>query len=92
VGGTSESVVVTEFPRYVAVIVAVCVELTALVVTVKVADVAPAGMLTIAGTVAAVELEDRETTAPPAGAAAVKSTVPWMDCAPDAEVAESVTL
>jgi hypothetical protein len=49
---------------------------TALVVTAKVALVAPAGTVMVAGTVAAVELSESETTAPPAGAAALNVTVP----------------
>ena len=38
------------------------------VLTVKVAVVAPAGMVTVAGTEAALLLSESETTAPPAGA------------------------
>lgn len=51
--------------------------LTALVDTVKVALVWPAGTVTLAGTVAAaVLLLDRATLAPPAGAAADSATMP----------------
>lgn len=49
---------------------------TAFVVTAKVALVAPAGTVTLVGTVAAVELSESDTTAPPAGAAALNVTVP----------------
>jgi hypothetical protein len=51
--------------------------LTVLVETVKVALVDPAGIVTLAGTVAAaVLLLDNETTRPPDGAAPVRVTVP----------------
>jgi len=61
---------------YVAVIVVVVVVVTVLLVAVALALVAPAGMVTLAGTVAPeVLLLDRLTTAPPEGAAAVKVTV-----------------
>ncbi len=49
----------------------------------KVALVAPAGTVTLAGTVAtAVLLLDRVTTAPPAGAAALSVTVPCEELPP----------
>jgi len=51
---------------------------TELVLTVKVALLAPAGMFTLAGTVAAaVLLLERVTAAPDDGAAALSVTVPW---------------
>lgn len=48
----------------------------------KVALVAPAGTVTLAGTVAALLLLDSVTPNPPAGAAAVNVTVPWADAPP----------
>jgi hypothetical protein len=51
---------------------------TELVVTVKVALLAPAAMLTLAGTEAAVVLLlERVTSAPEGGAAALSVTIPW---------------
>jgi hypothetical protein len=56
---------------------------TADVLTVKVALVAPAGTVTVEGTVAApVLLLESVTCAPPAGAGALKVTVPVDDCKP----------
>jgi len=49
---------------------------TALVLTGKVALVAPSGTVTLAGTVAAASLLARETTAPSRGAGALSVTVP----------------
>jgi hypothetical protein len=65
------------------VIVTVVVELTAEVVTPKVALVAPAGMVTFAGTGASdVLLLTRETTTPPLGAALLSVTVPVDELPP----------
>jgi hypothetical protein len=55
---------------------------TVLVVTVNAAAVAPAATVTPAGTVAAVELPDSATTAPPVGAALVSVTVPVEEAPP----------
>jgi hypothetical protein len=49
---------------------------TALVVTLKLALVAPAGTVTLAGTAAAALLLESATTAPPAGAGPFRETVP----------------
>ena len=49
---------------------------TGVVVTVKLALLAPAGTVTLAGTAVAPELSDSDTTAPPLGAAALKLTLP----------------
>ncbi len=56
--------------------VAEVVALTAVVVTVNVAVVAPAATVTVAGTVADPLLLDRLTTAPPDGAVLLRFTVP----------------
>src|SRR5437870_13862620 len=56
---------------------------TGFVLTVKLALVAPAGTVTLAGTVATpVLLLDRLTTAPPPGAAALSVTVPVDELPP----------
>lgn len=59
---------------------------TGVVFTVKVALVAPAGMVTLEGTVAAVLLLARVTGAPPVGAGPLNVTVPVEDCVPPTTV------
>ncbi len=71
----SEAVLVT--PAYDAEIVTGVDAVTALVLTVNVALLAPAATVTLAGTVAVdVLLLERETVAPPAGAGPLSVTVP----------------
>ena len=65
---------------------------TAEVLTVKVADVAPAAIVTLVGTVALVLLDDRETTRPPVGAGVLTVTVPVEGLPPTTEVGETVRL
>ena len=65
-----------ESPPNEAVIVTVVALATADVVTVKFALVAPAGTVTVAGVVAAIELLESVTAVPPEGAALVNVTVP----------------
>jgi hypothetical protein len=67
-------------------------EATGLLVTVKVAVVALAATVTLAGTCAAAALLlDRVTTAPPAGAGPFRVTVPVEVLPPIVEVGLSVT-
>jgi hypothetical protein len=65
-----------------AVIVTGVDALTALVLTVNVTLLAPAGTVTLEGTLAAVLLLESATCAPPAGAGPLNVTVPVEDCAP----------
>jgi hypothetical protein len=80
-GGLMVSVAVCT-PLKSPVIVTVVTALTAMVVTLNVAVVAPAATVTLAGTVAAALLPDKLTTAPPAGATPVRVTVPVEEAPP----------
>jgi hypothetical protein len=71
--------------------VAVVVDVTVLVVTVKVAVVLPAGTATLAGTVADELVLERVTVMPPVGAAAFKVTVPVDELPPATEAGFSET-
>jgi hypothetical protein len=62
--------------------VAVALVDTLVVVTVKVADVAPAGTVTEVGTFADALLLESETAMPPDDAAALSATVPVADVPP----------
>ncbi len=72
-------------------IVAVVDDVTAFVLTVKVADVAPAATVTVAGTVAEELLLDSVIDMPPAGAAVFKFTVPVEEFPPVTDVGLSET-
>ena len=86
----STSVLETE-PSF-ASIVAVADAVTPTVVIVNVAEVDPAGIATVEGTVASfVLLEVRVTVAPPVGAATLRATVPVDDAPPMSEVGVNVS-
>jgi hypothetical protein len=75
------------------VTVSVVAAVTALVVIVNVADVAPAATVTLAGTVPTVVDDDANvTTAPPVGAARVRVTVPVTNTPPVAAETFVVTV
>lgn len=69
-------------PLYVALIVTNSVMLTWLVVTVKAPVVSPAATVALGGAEAAGELLDSVTVTPPAGAAALRVTVPVDELPP----------
>ena len=73
-------------------IVAVVSAVTALVVTVKLALMAPAGTVTLAGTVTAGESSESVTTNPPVGAMEFKFTVPCRELPPCTLVGFTLTV
>jgi len=73
------------------VIVAVAAVVTALVVTLNVADELPAATVTVAGTVTDGLSSARVTTAPPVGAGALNVTVPVEELPPTTLVGFSDT-
>ncbi len=76
----SEAVLVT--PAYDAEMVTGVDAVTALVLTVNVALLAPAAIVTLAGTLAAPLLLESSTCAPPVSAGPLSVTVPVEDCPP----------
>jgi hypothetical protein len=76
-GGFTVRVAVMVTPALTAEMVADVVLATTVVVTVKVALLAPPATVTLAGTVTPDELELSVTTRPPLGAGPLKVTVPW---------------
>jgi hypothetical protein len=89
--GRIVSVPDAETPLAVAVIVTSFCAVTACVVTLKLASVAPAETVTVAGTVAPAPPAWRETTTPPVGAAAASLTLPADAVPPRTVDGESVT-
>jgi len=76
---TRLTLVLTELPLYAAVIVALRLALTEPVVTLKVADAAPAATVTDPGTLRVALVSVRVTAAPPVGAAWVRVTVQVLE-------------
>lgn len=85
-------VVVCVDPPEVPVIVAVVVDVTAAVVTLKVAVLRPAGTSTVDGTVAEAEFELKLTVMPPDGEMPLRVTVPVEFDPPKTVLGETVTL
>ena len=81
-----------DVPAVFAVNVAVCAALTAEVVAEKLALVAPAAIMTEAGTATAAELLDKPTDCPPVGAAAFSVTVQLSVAAPVSEALAQLRL
>jgi len=91
-GPRTVSGVVTVTPLLVALIVAMAFVAIGVVVTVKVAVIAPATTVTLAGTVAEVRLDESSTIRPPVGAGPDSVTVPVNDAPPRTDVGDTVTL
>ena len=85
VGACKVSVAVRELLPNVAVIVADCVVAIVPAVTPKVAELAPAAIVTEAGVVSRVLLSESDTTAPPLGAVLLSVTVHVL-AAPESNV------
>jgi hypothetical protein len=81
VAGASATEALAEEPFQVAVTPAVCAAAMFPAVAVKVAEAAPAAIVTLAGTVRLVEFDCRVTAAPPAGAPALSVTVQVAEAA-----------
>jgi len=90
-GGFTVNAAVWVPPLNVAEMVADAAVATGVVVTVKVAVVAPAATVTLAGTVAAALLLDKLTDRPPVGAALPKVTVPVEEVPPVTAVGFTAT-
>jgi hypothetical protein len=80
--GFTVNVAVLATPLKAAEMVAAVEALTVVVAIVKLALVEPAGTVTLAGTLVALEFSDSETAAPPLGAAALSVTVPLEEVPP----------
>ena len=80
--GFTVSAAVLVTPAKTAEMVAEVEVVTELVVILKVALLLPVVMVTLVGTLVALELSDSITTAPPLGAAALKVTVPIEELPP----------
>ena len=85
------SIVCLEIPAADPVIVAVVVEVTLVVFTTNVIDVLPAGIVAVLGTVAEIELLDKDTTKPPVGATDPMLTVATLDFPPDIDAGFNVS-
>lgn len=81
-GGFTVSAAVRVTPPDAAEMVAPVAAVTGVVVTVKLALLAPAGTVTLDGTAVAAELSESVTTAPPLGATALRDTRPVEDAPP----------